>query len=132
MDLNKTTQIIIGAFTFLPFLLLAGSFVYVVYQILTLLFSEDPMMPLLMLSYVTSIIPYLFYFFLIYFVLGIFYIIHTIWNSQLDNEKKILWIVVLVTVNGVAMPVYWYLYIWNQESRQTAQLDIDQSYASRT
>lgn len=74
------------------------------------------MMPFLILSYLGYIAPYIFFFFLFYLGLGIFYLVHITQNELLDNEKKILWIVILIMLNGIVMPVYWYLYIWKERT----------------
>jgi cytosine/uracil/thiamine/allantoin permease len=41
-----------------------------------------------------------------------FYIINVFRNDRVNKDMKILWAVVLFFGNFVAMPVYWYLYIW--------------------
>jgi len=38
-------------------------------------------------------------------------------NSRVDKDKKALWAVVLFLGNVIAMPIYWYLYIWAEDSR---------------
>jgi hypothetical protein len=52
-----------------------------------------------------------------YLLLGIFYLIHLLQSQQLDNEKKILWIVV-IAFSTFSMPVYWYAHVWNDETNQ--------------
>ena len=44
--------------------------------------------------------------------LTIFYIVNVFKNARVDKDKKALWAVVLFLGNIVAMPIYWYLYIW--------------------
>jgi hypothetical protein len=36
-------------------------------------------------------------------------------NDHVDKDKKVLWAVVLFMGNMIAMPIYWYLYIWREE-----------------
>jgi hypothetical protein len=33
-------------------------------------------------------------------------------NDQVEKDKKVLWAVVIFMGNMIAMPIYWYLYIW--------------------
>ena len=42
------------------------------------------------------------------------YIIHLFKTDRVAPDKKALWAVVLFLGNMLAMPVYWYLYIWRQ------------------
>jgi hypothetical protein len=52
-----------------------------------------------------------------------FYIVHLFRTDRVPNDKKALWAVVLFLGSLLAMPVYWYLYIWpkaNGGSRLTS------------
>ena len=46
------------------------------------------------------------------FILIAFYIIHLFKNDRIPNDKKALWAIVIFCGSLIAMPVYWYLYIW--------------------
>jgi succinate dehydrogenase/fumarate reductase cytochrome b subunit len=46
--------------------------------------------------------------------LTIFYIVNVFRNDRVAKDKKALWAVVLFLGNIMAMPVYWYLYIWRE------------------
>ncbi len=46
--------------------------------------------------------------------LNIFYIVNVFKNDRVDKDKKVLWAVVLFMGNVIAMPIYWYLYIWRE------------------
>ena len=41
-----------------------------------------------------------------------FYIIHLFRTDLVASDKKALWAVVLFLGNLLAMPVFWYLYVW--------------------
>lgn len=134
MKLNKPAKIVLGIFTFLPLIFGIGSFLFVVYQIMSIMVSEDPTMPLMLLSYLGYVIPYLLFFFLIYLGLGIFYLVHIVQNKSLDNEKRILWVIVLIILNGISMPVYWYVHIWREQNSNHTDLNptFDNTYESGT
>ena len=40
------------------------------------------------------------------------YVAHLFSNDLVPNEKRWLWAIVLFCGSIVAMPVYWYLYVW--------------------
>lgn len=46
------------------------------------------------------------------FVLLAVYIRHIFKTDTVPQDKKALWAVVIFCGNMIAMPVYWYLYIW--------------------
>lgn len=125
MNLNKPAKIILGILTFLPLIFGIGLFVFAVSQVISVVFSEQPAMPLILLSYLSYVIPYLFLFFLIYLALGIFYLVHIIQNKNLDGEKQFLWIIVLIILHGLSMPIYWYLHVWKESFPANPESDID-------
>lgn len=134
MHLNKPSKIVLGILTFLPLIFGVGSFIMGIYQILSLIISEDPAMPLMFISFLSHVFPYLFFFFLIYLALGIFYLVHIIQNESMDGEKQFLWVVVLIILNGIAMPVYWYLHVWKEQNSEANELNpnFDKAYESGT
>jgi hypothetical protein len=48
------------------------------------------------------------------FVLLAIYMVYLFRTSRVARDKKALWAVVLFLGNMVAMPVFWYLYIWKE------------------
>jgi hypothetical protein len=46
--------------------------------------------------------------------LTVFYMVNVFRNELVDKDKKVLWAVVLFMGNMIAMPIYWYLYIWKE------------------
>lgn len=48
-------------------------------------------------------------------VLLVIYIRHLFKNDRVPQDKKAPWAVVLFLGNMIAMPVYWYLYIWREQ-----------------
>ena len=112
MQLSKTLAVVLGILTFLPFIGLVIMIALLIFEIVLLIFSETPVNPLLYLFYLNYLVPIISGYTLLYLTLGIFYFVHIIQNGFLDTEKKVLWITVLIILNGLAMPFYWYLYLW--------------------
>ena len=44
--------------------------------------------------------------------LTVFYIVNVFRNDRVNKDMKVLWAVVLFMGSLLAMPIYWYLYIW--------------------
>jgi hypothetical protein len=49
------------------------------------------------------------------------YICNVFNNERVEKDKKVLWTLVLFLGNMIAMPIYWYLYIWREASPETIQ-----------
>ena len=45
-------------------------------------------------------------------LLLVFYIVHAFKNPQLQQDKRILWVIVLFFGNVIAGIVYWWIYVW--------------------
>jgi tetratricopeptide (TPR) repeat protein len=54
------------------------------------------------------------------FVLLAYYIFHLYNTTTIAENKKALWAVILFFGNYLAMPVYWYLYMWKPIQRDTS------------
>lgn len=114
--MNRTTKIFLGILTFLPLIASVSVGAFAIYQIISMMFSQDMIMPMLLFSYLQYALPLFFFFALFDLGLLIFYLVHIGRNNILDNEKKFLWIVVVITLNAIAMPIYWYVHVWNEKS----------------
>lgn len=56
---------------------------------------------------------------LIILALTVFYIVDVFKNERVEKDKKALWAIVLFMGNMIAMPVYWYIYIWKTATAGT-------------
>jgi hypothetical protein len=62
--------------------------------------------------------------------LTVFYIVNVFRNERVDKDKKVLWAVVLFMGNMIAMPIYWYLYIWKEPAVTSAPLPLNSADTS--
>lgn len=115
MQLNKPAKITLGVLTVFPLLLASGTFLFGIYHIASFFFTGDPDMPMYFFSYLAYVLPYTFLVLLLYLGLVVFYLIHIFQNNFIDREKRFLWISILFLLNGIAMPAYWYIHIWNEK-----------------
>lgn len=46
--------------------------------------------------------------------LTVFYMVNVFKNDRVEKDKKVLWAVVIFMGSMIAMPIYWYLYIWKE------------------
>ena len=53
---------------------------------------------------------------LIIMALTVFYIVDIFRNNRVSKDQKALWAIVIFLGNAIAMPIYWYLYLWKEPS----------------
>lgn len=51
------------------------------------------------------------------FALTALYIIDVFRNDRVTQDRKVLWVIVLFMGGMVAMPAYWYLFVWREPER---------------
>lgn len=51
-------------------------------------------------------------------VLITIYIINIFKNERVEKDKKVLWTIIILFGGIVAMPIYWYLYLWSKEKNE--------------
>ena len=118
--MNKTLKILLGLVTLWPALYMVIFFAFVFSAFLFVSSSEggDPGFPLSFMI----IFPLHLLTMIVIVALTIFYIMNVFKNTRVEKDKKVLWAIVLFMGNLVAMPIYWYLYIWKDSEAPPAQL----------
>lgn len=102
----------------MPLIIFILAIGYAIFQLTSILFSQDPYMPLVLFSYLNYALPFFFLFGIFSLALIIFYLVHITRNDYLDIEKKFLWTVIVITLSTISMPIYWYTHIWNEKSKK--------------
>src|SRR3954466_9221278 len=46
--------------------------------------------------------------------LTIFYVLHALRSGRVPPNERLLWVVILFVGNAIAMPIYWWLYVWKE------------------
>lgn len=108
--MSKTLRLLLGLVTVWPFAYLILFFL----TIFSLIFfvGAEPGTgppPAIALIFPLHILTMLFSMALI-----VFYIVNVFKNDRVEKDKKVLWAVVLFMGSAIAMPIYWYLYIWKE------------------
>lgn len=113
--MTKSTKIVLGILSALP---LAGLVVYLLlfFSIFTNIIvasrHNDEMSPGFikdMLYIVIAIIAMM----LISITLMIIFIINCINNPYVRSDERIVWILLFIFLQIIALPIYWYMRIWN-------------------
>ena len=116
--MTKPTKILLGLATLWPFFYMVLFFVFVFSSVLFLSSpgseAGEPV------AFVTLFVLHLITMF-VTLALTVFYIVNVFRNERVDKDKKVLWAVVLFMGNMIAMPVYWYLYIWNEPALSVSE-----------
>ncbi len=110
MKLSQPAKFIVGALTLLPIAYMVYFIVSMASSVGTRTGGPDDFDLLFRLHLGTMLLT---------FSLMIFYIVYLFRTSRVPQDKKALWAVVLFMGNMFAMPVFWFLYIW-QDSKPDA------------
>jgi hypothetical protein len=119
MDLSKAQKIILGVFTFLPFIVLPiilWQVVHMILEIIRISESGEPEPGQILTAVFTFIVPIV----LLGFgclVLLIFYIVHAVINKKLEPAEQLLWILLFIFFGIIAFPIYWVVRIWNNSNK---------------
>ncbi len=108
--MSKTVKLLLGIATAWPAAYMVLFFFFIVSTILS--GESGPAFGLIFILHLLTM--------LLIMALTIFYIVNVFKNNRVEKDKKVLWAVVLFLGSIIAMPVYWYLYIWKAESELPA------------
>lgn len=118
MAFKKSTKILLGAVTIWP---IAYIFIFIVgmFGMMVLLpfadgptSPQEPGSPLIALGFLSFFAVHMLTI-LLSMGLMAFYIVR-VFKTPLEEAMKIMWTVLICTVGILAMPVFWYLYIWRE------------------
>jgi hypothetical protein len=112
--MKKSTKILLAIATIWPFIYMIFFFVVIFSSFFFMPrggSSEGGAFPALLMI----IFPLHFLTMLLIMGLTVFYMVNVFRNDRVEKDKKVLWAVVLFMGNMIAMPIYWYLYIWREE-----------------
>lgn len=116
--MKKSTKIIIGILTIWPFLYLLFFMIFFFSAFFSLQSHGDS-------NFLGSnfIILFGLHFFTIIMSMGllVFYIINIFRNDRVKSDQKTLWAVILFMGNMIAMPVYFYLFIWKEPKQESIE-----------
>ncbi|MDH4122204.1 MAG: SND2/TMEM208 family protein [Deltaproteobacteria bacterium] len=112
--MTRLTKLVLGVFSFWPLAYAVIFFIQATIYVVTYYFNQNhhpyieppfSLMTMVVLHMITMVILavlLLYYFFLAYT------------NVRLDNNKRMLWIGFLFFGNLIAMPIYYFIYVWPQ------------------
>lgn len=110
--MKQSTKILLGLATLWPFVYVVFFFIFVFASILFMPSSGGQELG----PPVSFMILFLMHFLtmLLILALTVIYMVNVFRNDRVDKDKKVLWAVVLFMGSMIAMPIYWYLYIWKE------------------
>lgn len=110
--MKKPTKILLGLASLWPFVYVILFFLFILSSVFFVFASsgQEAGPPLsLMIIFPLHLLTMLWI-----MALTVFYIVDVFRNERVEKDKKVLWAVVLFMGNIIAMPIYWYLYIWKE------------------
>lgn len=58
---------------------------------------------------------------LLIFALTVVYVLHAFRSGVVPQDQRLLWVIILFVGNMIAMPIYWWLYVWKEGDQETAE-----------
>jgi hypothetical protein len=112
--MQKPAKVLLGVATLWPIVYV---FLFIAFFFSAFLFGPGTaetgtgsgMPPLMALLFVLHLLTMVFI-----LALTVFYIVDIFRNDRVEKDKKALWAIVIFMGNAIAMPIYWYLYIWKE------------------
>lgn len=107
--MSKKWKIILGAATFWPILYIFIFMLFMFGMMATMGLGSDGPPPAIFIIFALHFIT-------IFgsFGLMIYYVVHALKNERLEGDRKFLWAAIIFFGNMIAMPIYWYLQIWQE------------------
>ena len=108
--MKKSTKILLGLATLWPFVYMILFFIFVFSSILFMPSQpgEQSGPPFFFVVFIALHLLTMLWI----MALTVFYMVNVFRNDRVDKDKKVLWAVVIFMGSIIAMPIYWYLYIW--------------------
>ena len=113
MTIGKPGKIAIVIASVLPFFYMLFFMGYIFFTMFSSFYSKTPptkeafdFMPVLFLMHFAVM--------LLMFALLAFYLIYLYRSERIPQDKKVLWAILIFMGSFIAMPIFWYLYIWRE------------------
>ena len=117
--MTKGNKIILGVFTFLPFVLICLYMISVVFLVRDAILSHHDDMPFPILGDVLSIAIVALALGLLSFGLLIYYLVHAINNAEIDTNERLFWALIFLFANIMAARTqgHWPFSFWSGQIR---------------
>lgn|SRR5574338_165546 len=118
--MSKSSKIILGILSFLPFVFLLGYFVWFIGLFIHMMGAAGSgnaypgEMPDHFLGNMIWMIILMALMAIFTFGLFIYYVVHVVNNKTIDSSERLVWILVFIFANMMGFPIYWYMRIWRE------------------
>jgi len=107
MRLNKPLKILILILTLAPPIYMGLFFFFIFSSVMRKPTKNDLIFAHFQLFFITHGIVML-----LMVALMVFYVVYLFRTDKVDQQKKVLWAIALFMGAPIAMPIFWYLYVW--------------------
>ena len=112
--MKKSKKLFLGFLTFWPFAYIFVFFFFVIAMMALAGVGDGSLfgllfIPLFVLHFLTIIAA---------IGMQIYYIVNVFNNKNVDEDQRVMWVILLVLAGLFVSPVYWYLNIWKDEEEE--------------
>jgi len=119
MEFSKSQKILLGIFTFLPFVLFPFIFVEIfqfVLHVVATSAKETPEAADILAGVFSFLVPIIFLS-ILSLALLIFYIVHAVSNKTIEPIERLMWILLFIFFGIIAFPIYWVMRVYKTENK---------------
>ncbi len=125
--MSHSSKILLGILSFLPIALLIFMFIYMfMYFIPEMIMLEERGVepePQSIIKTFGSFFVFIILINVLYLGFMIYFIVHVVKDKAASSEDRLLWILLLIFLNIIVFPIYWYFRIWKPRSVGSSGVD---------
>jgi len=119
MEFSKAQKIVLGIFTFLPFITFPFIFLEIFKFVINVIATSkggEPQITDILISIASFIVPIILLA-LLSLALLIFYIVHAVSNKKVEPIEQLIWVLLFIFFGIISFPIYWLMRIWNTPNK---------------
>lgn len=119
MEFSKAQKIVLGIFTFLPFITFPFIFLEIFKFVINVIATSkggEPEITDILISIASFIVPIILLA-LLSLALLIFYIVHAVSNKKVEPIEQLIWVLLFIFFGIISFPIYWLMRIWNTPNK---------------
>lgn len=115
--MNKFSKLFLGILSLWPFLYVVGLFVYFILYSIFITSVADEQSALITSAYISGTLVLNCVTAIEVVILLVIYIIDIFHTTDIEQDKKLYWIIMVLIGNVFVLPVYWFFYILQKKSK---------------
>lgn len=125
--MSHSSKILLGIFSIIPIALLIFMFIYLFMYFIPEMIKLDELGtepdPRSIIQTFGSFFVFIVLINVLYLGFMIYFIVHVVKDPSASSEDRLLWILLLIFLNIIVFPIYWYFRIWRPRSMSSERVE---------